>query len=169
MKSIIATLLIGSLILLTGCKQDGCSSKQKFLDSFDAFLSEFQSAAESTELSEADKLAYEDRYKALVNDCYKKYKPELTLKQRQEFWKGSLRFILDRFDGEVDLNFKDQMDDPFNQYVKEELVGLVQDSGLSFLLSLQDVFKDDLPRLMETFSEEFQQIGKGFLEGLFKE
>ncbi len=169
MKSLITTLLFGSLIFLSSCKQESCATKESFLESFDEFLTEFQSNRESAELNEEEKLVYEQQYKQLVNDCYKKFRAELSLKERQEFWKSSLRFILDRFDGEIDLNFKDQMDDPFNQYVKDELVAVVKESGLSFLLSLQEVFKDDLPRLMDTFSKEFEQIGKGFLENLFKE
>jgi hypothetical protein len=169
MKSIITTILLGGLIILASCKQDGCVTKEGFLKTFDGFITEFESKKNSVDLNEEEKLAYEQRYKQMVNDCYKKFRNELTLKERQEFWKSSLRFILDRFDGEVDLNFKDKMDDPFNQYVKDELVAVAKESGLSFLLSLQEVFKDDLPRLMETFSKEFEQIGKGFLDNLFKE
>lgn len=170
MKSIIATFLLGSVFLMASCKQEpGCANKEQFLDAFEVFLAEFNSAGESAELNEDQKLEYENQYKQLVNDCYKKFQPELTLKERQDFWTKSLRFILDRFEGAKDLNFKDEMNDPFNQYVKDELVSVVKDSGFSFLISLQDVFKDDLPRLMETFSEEFEQIGKGFLENLFKE
>lgn len=169
MKSIIATLLLGSLLLSTGCKQEGCTTKESFLESFDVFLTDFQATREASPLDDQQKLDYENQYKKLVNECYKKFQPDLTLKERQDFWTKSLRFILDRFEGEVDLNFKEQLNDPFNQYVKDELVAVVKDSGFSFLISLQQVFENDLPRLMETFSEEFEQIGKGFLENLFKE
>lgn len=169
MKSLIATLLLGSLCLFTGCKQEGCTNKEQFLDSFEVFLTDFTAAGESNTLEEAEKLKYENQYKQLVNDCYKKFREDLSLKERQDFWTNSLRFILDRFEGAENLNFKEEMNDPFNQYVKDELVSVVKDSGFSFLLSLQDVFKDDLPRLMETFSAEFEQISKGFLENLFKE
>jgi len=169
MKSFISVITLSFLMLLVGCKQDGCTTKEKFLESFDSFIIEFQTATKSKDLTEEDKLAYENTLRELINDCYKKHRPELSLKERQEFWKKSLRFILDRFDGKIDLNVKDNMDDPFNQYVKDELVAVVKDSGSSFLFSLQDVFKDDLPRLMETFSEEFEQIGKHFMENLFSQ
>ena len=80
-----------------------------------------------------------------------------------------MKFMIGRFDGSIDLNITDQMEDPFNQYLKDEVVAVVRESGAGFLLSLQDLMKDDLPKLLETFSGEFEKLGREFLENLFKD
>lgn len=163
--------LLGFVALsLLACKQeDGCTTKAGFLKSFDAFLVEFEEADKAGALTDESKQAFEDRYKGLINDCYKKFRPDLTLKERQDFWKQSMKFMIGRFDGSIDLNITDQMEDPFNQYLKDEVVAVVRESGAGFLLSLQDLMKDDLPKLLETFSGEFEKLGREFLENLFKD
>ena len=168
MKNIYLLLFMTAIIgnALTGCKSDPCANKNQFLESFDVFINEFND--KKTNYQDADRAEAEVKYRALVNDCYKKHKPDMTLKERQDFWVTSLKFIIDRYDGQFSLEMKDKMDDPFNQYMKDEVVATIRESGAGFLMTLQQSLADDLPQLMETFSEELQQIGQEFLENLFK-
>ncbi len=168
MKNIYLLLLMTAIIgnALTGCKSDTCSNKKQFLESFDLFVKDFNE--KQVNYQETDRAEAEVQYRALVNDCYKKYKPDMTLKERQDFWITSLKFIIDRYDGQFSLEMKDKMDDPFNQYMKDEVMAIIRESGAGFLMTLQQSLADDLPQLMETFSKELQEIGQEFLENLFK-
>lgn len=167
MKNLMFFSLLMGIVVWSSCDvvMSPCPNKDKFLSSFEELLNTYQSQSEFTEV---EKEAFDEQYRDLVNNCYKKYKSELTLKERQDFWVKSLKHLLKRYDGELEINLKDKMDDPFNKYVKDEVTAVLKESGLSFMMSLQEVFKDDLPKLMDTFSEEIKNIGQDFMNNLFK-
>jgi len=140
MKLITGTILIFcTSLLIFSCKQDPCTTKDGFLASFETFKTEFEEKHEG--LDDEAKEAYELRFQGIVNNCYKKFKPELSLKEKQDFWKGALQFYMTRFDGDFDLDFGSEMEDPFNQYVKDEVMEVVKASGAEFLVSIQEVFE----------------------------
>lgn len=149
-------ILIVTLAIFS-CKSDPCTTKAGFLESFEAFNTEFKN--KKAELTEENLVEYEDRFKNIVNTCYKKHKADLTLKERQGFWQDALSFYLSRYDGKFSLDLSDKMEDPFFQYMKDEFMELVKESGATYLFSLQQVFKDELPRLMEVFSSEIENLG----------
>jgi len=159
-KAYLLFFLFG-LLSLNSCKQDPCASKEGFLEHFSAFITDFETA--KADLDDTKRQAMEDRYQGIVNDCYKKYKEELTLKEKQDFWKKSLAFYVDRYDGNFSTILGEKRNDPFYQYVKDELVQLTKESGATFLFSLQSIFKDELPKLMEVFSSEIEKIAKDLL------
>lgn len=149
-------------IAIFSCKSDPCSSKEGFLESFANFNTEFEN--KKTDLSEENLVEYEERFQNIVNTCYKKFKPDMTIEERQDFWKGALSFYVSRYEGEFSLDLSDKMDDPFFQYMKNEVMELVKESGVGYLLSLQKVFKDELPKLMELFSSEIENFGKELMD-----
>jgi len=155
-----ALLFMGvwTLLLFQSCKQDSCSTKSSFLEHFDSFTSEFDT--KKADLIEESKLEYENRYKDMVNNCYKKFKADMTLEEKQNFWKKSLSFYVDRYDGQFSTELVKNLDDPFNQYIKDEMIELVKESGMTFIFSLQSIVKDELPKLMEVFSSEVEKFGK---------
>lgn len=160
-------LLLSSIVFLTlfqffSCKEDPCSTKDGFLESFDTFITEYDKA--STEMDTTLRADYDQRFRGIVNNCYKKFKPDMSLEEKQEFWKKSLRYYMGKYEGSVDLNLSSVMDDPFNQYIKDEVIELVKASGFGFLASLQEAVDIELPKLMEMFSSEIEKIGKEFLD-----
>ncbi len=156
-------LFIGFSLMVISCKSDPCGSKDSFLEHFEAFTQEFESKKKDTD--EETLQAYEDRYEEIVNTCYKKFKADLSTSEKQEFWKKSLRFYVDRYDGNFSTVLSKKLDDPFNQYLKDELVELTKESGLSFFFSLQEIVKEELPKLMEVFSEEIEKFGQELFGG----
>jgi len=149
-------LLIVILTVLS-CKSDPCANKAGFLRTFQEFNTEFES--NQAELPEEELVKYEDRFKNIVNTCYKKFKPDLTIMERQDFWKDAMAFYVRRYDGELSLDLTDKLDDPFFQYMKGEVMELIKESGATYLFSLQKVFKNELPKLMEVFSSEIENFG----------
>lgn len=156
-------LSISALLLMFSCKKDPCATKAGFLESFSAFTSEFEE--KKADLDDPGKQAYEDRYRALINNCYKQHKAELTLEEKQDFWKKSLAFYVARYDGQFSTVLSEKLDDPFNQYLKDELIELTKESGFTFILSLQSIVKEELPKLMEVFADEIEKFGKELFGG----
>lgn len=152
--------LVGLAIL--SCKSDPCATKSGFLESFEKFNSEFED--QKAELEEESLVEYEDRFKSLVNGCYKKFKADMSLEERQDFWESSLSFYLSRYDGKLTADLGDKMDDPFFKYMKAEVMELIKESGAMYLFSLQKVFKNELPRLMEIFSSELENFGEELMD-----
>ena len=153
------------LFSFTACKKELCSDKASFLAAFDTYLA----SKEGQTVSEKDTIFFDDAYRELVNQCYKKFKPELTLKERQDFWKRSIKHVLANRNKDLDLNISDNMEDPFHQYVMDEIKALIKESGSSFILELQSLLKDDLSQLIDLFSSEINRIGKDLLKFLEKE
>ncbi len=156
MKYLSALFIIG--LLIVSCSKEPCATKEDFLASFETYL-------QSTEgETQQDTVIFSPAYKDIVNNCYKKFRADLTLKERQDFWKKSFRNILDNYEGDLDININGEKADPFNQYVMEEVKALIKDSGASFLLELQDFFKDDISRVMEVFSSELNTLAEEFMK-----
>lgn len=156
MKYLSAILL--SIVLLFACKKDPCATKADFLASFDTYVSD------ASKEPSKDTVIFTQAYKELVNDCYKKFKTEMTLEERQDFWKRSFKSVLNNFEGDIDLNLSDEKADPFNQYVMDEVKQLIKESGTSFFAELQDFFEDDLDRMMDIFSSEINNLAKEFMK-----
>jgi len=161
-KSII--IITSIIVTLSSCNTDPCATKESFIKHFDSFVSEFET--KKANLSSDEKQVYEDQYRDLVENCYKVHKGNMTLSEKQTFWKGSLAFYINRFEGDLVLQLTERMDDPLNQYIKDEVIGLVKESGITFLFSLQSVLKDELPKLIEAFSAEIQKLGDELINEL---
>ncbi len=148
------------LCLYASCNKDNCATKAAFLETFEEFSSEFES--KRLELTEDDNAAFEARFKSLIDNCYKKHKAELTLKERQDFWKSGLRYFVTTFDLDDKTSLTTALDDPFNNYVKDEVMELVKESGFSYLTSLQQAVEIELPKLLEMFSTEISKLMEEF-------
>lgn len=144
------------------CKSDPCSTKDGFIESFENFKTEYDSS--QADLTQEQLVDYDQRFESIVNTCYKKFKPDLSLKERQNFWQEAISFLISRHDGKFSLEISEAMENPFYQYIKDEVMELLKESGASYLFSLQQVFKDELPKLMELFSTEIENFGKELLD-----
>ena len=165
MRSYFVLFIIGILLVSFSCKQDPCATKEGFLTSFENFTTEYEE--KKSDLTDNEKAVFMERFKHLVNGCYKKYKPDMTLSEKQEFWKKGLSYYMSKFSNDDDIDLSKELEDPFGQYIKEEVIALVKESGFEFLSSLQEVVELELPKLMEVFSKEIQNMGQEILD-LFK-
>jgi len=143
-------------LLIVACNQDLCPSKTDFLESFESFTEEYDEASAKGDTSTWRK--YEPRFGSLVNDCYKRFKPDMTLKEKQDFWKKALKFYVGKFDGQENVDLTEALDDPLGQYIKDEVIELVKESGFGFVASLQESLEMELPRLLEIFSSELEKM-----------
>jgi len=105
----ILCLLVINLLFLQSCSTDKCSTKDSFVEHFEAFAKEFEE--KKAKLDEEEKKAYELRYQDIVNNCYKKFKTEMSLQEKQDFWKQSLGFYVARYDGQFSSMLLTKSDD----------------------------------------------------------
>jgi len=151
-----------------------CANKVQFLETAEAFSVKFEESRSTakgdmdTDAGAKETAQMSTEFRQLVNDCYKKFKAEMSVKERQDFWTNTLKYFLYSLDLNTKADLEELMNDPFNIYVKDEVVELVKESGIGFMMSLQELMSDDLPRLMDVFAEEIEKIGKEFLENMFK-
>lgn len=155
-------LLLFPILLLTACNQSPCSNKEAFIENFEAFVKEFEDKVK--DLNEASKQEYEEKYEDFVNDCYKKFNEELTLEERQDFWKTSLGFYLELYKGNIGELLEDADTDPFKSYVKDEIEKLIKESGTDYLAEVSVLLEDELPKLLESFLGDLEKIGMELLE-----
>ena len=162
MSSFTKILLLASVILLTSCQSDPCATKEGFLESFDTFMTDFDAARENLSDNKRDEMVVQ--FKGIVNDCYKKHKGDMTLEEKQDFWKNGLKFYITKFTSDTKINVSETLEDPFDQYVKDEVIALVKESGLGFLSTLQEAVEVELPKLMEIFASEIDKISQDLMK-----
>ena len=164
MTSFSKLLLFSLVFLLASCQSDPCATKEGFLESFGTFMTDFEAARD--DMSDNTRAEMVDDFKGIVNNCYKKHKADMTLKERQDFWGNGLKFYITKFTADTaeDISISTALEDPFDQYVKDEVIELVKESGLGFLSTLQEAVEVELPKLMEIFSSEIDKISQDLIK-----
>jgi len=155
-----------TIILFYSCQQDACLSKDQFFSSFETFIDEIEKSKDN--LTDEQKIAFEDRYRNIVNNCYKKYKDQLDLDEKQDFWIKSVKSYLKLHDGNINVFLKDDEDDPFNQYVQNEIEELIEESGDDFSTLISDLIKDEIPNIIDMFIDGLGKFNEELKEKLDK-
>ncbi len=166
------TRLFGLVILtslMMSCSQDPCLNKDQFVDSFDAFFKEFEKASEENELTDAQISSYQTRYEDMLENCYKKYKEELSVQERVDFWQASVRFYIEKEGGILNLRFDDDDKDPFKEYIAAEIEELADSSAHEFEKFLEDVLDEELPHLIDSFVDAVEEFGENLKNSLEEE
>jgi len=147
------------------CTKERCSSTKQFLDEFELFISNAEKINQSA--TDEEKLVEEDKYKDMINYCYKKLRDKLTLKERQDFWKQSVIYYLENGRQlSMELIIGSENDEAFNAYIQNELEQVIKDSGNDFERVLQDVIQEKLmPSLNEIF-KGIEDLGKNLQEAI---
>jgi len=166
MKStnLILTFLLGALFF-TSCQQDLCFTKDQFLDSYDAFIKELDEADD--DISDNMKKDFEDRFQSLVENCYKQHKPDLTLKEKQEFWKSSVKYYVAKEGNEITIKLSKPESD-FEKYVEAEIKEVLEESGGVFFRTLEKIMEENIPDLIDNVAKELEKFAED-LEKAFEE
>ena len=154
-----------SALFFTSCQQDFFFTKDQFIDSYDTFIKEMEKKGE--DISEKEKSDYEARFKNIVETCYKKYKPELSLKEKQNFWKSSVKYYVAKEGNEISITLS-ASETEFEKYVESEVKEVLEQSGTAFFNSLEKIMNDNLPKLIDNVAKEFEKFADD-LEKAFEE
>jgi len=105
----------------------------------------------------------------LLEECYKKYKPELTRTEKNDFWKSSLRFYIEKEGGILNLKFDDSEKDPVREYIAKELEEMADSTAQDFEVFLEDVLDQELPKLIDSFVDKVEDLGNEIKKSLESE
>ncbi len=155
--------LLGIVALMVSCSVDNCGTKEAFLDTFQTFYDSVESRDKDDLKSNQHQI--ESEYKDIVNNCYKKHKDNLTLKERQDFWKSSVILYFKFPRKEFELSFGEEKDEEFNTYVEDELNQIITDSKDDFQQVIQDIISENIiPSLGNMLDQLKNVLGDGLKE-----
>lgn len=156
------TIILG--LLATSCNKYPCMTKGQFVESYKTFFKELD---KKDDVPEEEVFADYNDYKSLVNDCYKKFEEELSLEEKQFFWKNSLVIVLKNYSPKIREVIKE--DKEFRTYVFEQIEKTVKSSSSDIADSLIKALEDELPDLIENLSDEFENFGKKLIDEILND
>jgi len=142
---------------IVACSTGLCANKKQFLDNFDTFM---QTIRNDEDIDEKQSLTYQDEYKELIENCYKQYREEMTLQERQNFWKESVILYFKTGGKSLDLKLGSNNDEEFNAYVQEELETVIEESGDDFSRILREVVSQNLLPALNDIFKGIENLGK---------
>lgn len=124
----------------TSCLNLSCTSKSKFVQSYNSFIKDVEKLdEEGKNLETTDK-----EFDSYSKECYTKFREEMTLKERKDFWSNTLKYYVMRYG-----NLGDAMDDAesrFSAVASEDFNDFINSSGQE----IKKLFKDQLgPKLKD--------------------
>jgi len=144
-------------LIFASCSSGPCANKKQFLNSFGTFVEDVK---KDKDMDDAQALAYQDEYKGMIEDCYKKFRADMTLEERQDFWKESVIFYFKSGGKTIDLKLGSENDEELNEYVQDELEAVIKESGDDFEKIIQEVITENvLPALNDIF-KGIENLGK---------
>lgn len=134
-------LLLLSISFLSSC-QTRCLTKEAFLTGFDKFSEDVKTHYK--DLGEEDWVSIDEELKAYVDECYPKYKTELTVSEKVTFWKNTLSYGIyrgdknDSYELDLDIDYEKEINDLtdqgraelekfINKELKPNLEGVIDD------------------------------------------
>lgn len=161
---LILSVISLSLFSLQSCDSGPCSTKAKFEMSFNSLIEDYK--AQDGKMKKEDVQAYIDEFNELFQNCYKQYKEEMSLAERQNFWKKSIVFITD---GNLEMDSNSlSFNGDFNidPEISAELEEVIKESGTKFVESISNLAKDELPKIIDRVVDEVERLGEEIKEAL---
>ena len=122
MKSFFYTLL--GLVLLSSCNFNSeCLSKEAFVTGYEKFSDDVEQHYRN--LKAEDWVNIDKELKIYVEQCYPKFKEQLTIEEKVGFWKNTLSYGLYRGDKsnsyelDLDIDYEKELDELTEQGRKE--------------------------------------------------
>lgn len=154
-------------LFIISCSNAPCATKGQFLNSFSSFVEDAKKSADTD--TKEQRLVLEDEYKDMVNNCYKKHRASLTLKERQDFWKNSVIFYFSGGRKSLDFEIGTQNNEDFNNYVQEELESVINDSGDDFERIIQEVITENVMPALNDIFKGIENLGKDLQKAIKQE
>lgn len=144
MKYLISVLLF-SLTLASCDMSFQCSTKESFIENFERFNRDLEK--HHKDLEETDWTDVDEEFKSYVDNCYMKYKSEMTIKEKIQFWKTTLSYHLYRGKPLDELALEMDLEKELNEL------------GLQGQKELEAFFKDEIkPELSDAIDDILSEV-----------
>lgn len=136
---------------LTNCEMaTHCQNKDRFIHNFEKFAKDIRE--HSKELEEKDWVAVDKEFELYVDQCYPKFKDELSLSEKISFWKSTLAYTSYRSAASGDIHLK------IND-LKIDLSGEMNELSIESKQELEKYIKEELrPELEDAIDEVVDAI-----------
>ena len=149
--------------LLISCNTN-CLTKDSFILSYDKFIE----ASSINKNSEPDFVASEKIYKSFTNECYTKFRNEMTNSEKLHFWKQTIRYQSLRSDsGDEGKFFSPELQD----LLESDLETFTQESKAELVKMFREEIAPDLNEAIYEVVKGINEIGeslKGWLDNTEK-
>jgi hypothetical protein len=127
-----------------------CNDKETFIQNYEKFTEDLKT--HHRDLQKSDWTAIDREFEMYVDECYPKFKAELSLSEKVTFWKSTLAYTAYRGKGEMDIDIK------IND-LKIELSNEMNDLSIESKKELEIFIKEELrPELEEAIDEVVETI-----------
>lgn len=130
-----------------------CGSKDAFIENYAKFTTDLREHAEK--LDDQDWKAIDAEFKMYVDECYPKYKEQLSISEKLNFWKGTLSYVVNKngHDGNLNIELND-----VNINLTEEFKDLSIESKKELEKFIKDEFGKDLEDAIDQIVDEIHNL-----------
>lgn len=152
-------LILTASIFLAGCGLNtSCVSKDSFISNYEKFSADIKENYEK--LSIEDWTSIDEEFTSYVDVCYPKFKSELSLEEKVNFFKNTLSYgyYKGTKDGKIDIDLKLDLGDEMEEISiqgKEELEAFIKKE-----------FGDDLESTIDDIVDGIKELGDEIKEWL---
>ncbi len=157
------SLLVAMTLLFSNCQQGPCSNKDKFLDSFDGFVSEVKQ--KSDELNDDSWVKLDEEFKEFTKVCYPKFKKELNGQEKKEYWANTASYYSEKYDGDI-LSALGQNSSEIGKMLESELGEAFEELQTELKNIFDEDFKDDLKGAIDEMMEGLGELGEELKKGI---
>jgi hypothetical protein len=157
-KSIWPILLLPCLFF-SSCKYvDPCYSKDAFIAHLDESVNEVKEKGNT--YTSDDWAVMDKKVEKIMDDCYEKYKDELTSKEKEKIGILAITYVYER---QKD-NMKDFVGTIENMELDRKAMEFLDQADDQIVNIFNEVLKDDLKNVVDTALDEFEKLAKELKE-----
>lgn len=118
MKGFVYLAILG-MLLTTSCAKNECGKdKDSFLDNYFTLIVKAKNSG--MDVGATGWGSYDERFRAMVEECYQLYEAELSKGEKRKFWSKSVEYYYHRYKGGV-LEVIDEKDDTLTRTIRKEV------------------------------------------------
>lgn len=151
--------LVLGVLVMGSCKYiDPCYSKASFLSQIEETVDEVKE--NGANYSESDWKVMDDRVESLMDNCYEKYKEELTKEEKQKIAIYATSYVYERHKSKLS-DFVDTIED---MKLDQKAVEFISQADEQIKALFNDVLKDDFEKVVDTAVDEFEKLARELKE-----
>ncbi len=146
MNKILFTLF--SFILISSCDiNTHCLNKESFINGYDNFSKDVRDHYK--ELEKTDWNSIDKEFKSYVEQCYPKYKHELSINQKVKFWKNTIAYSI----------YRESQDEAYELDLDLDLENEMNEIGAQGKQEIEDFLRKDIkPELEKAVDEVLKEV-----------
>ena len=157
MKNVILFFLL-TILFIPSCILDPCYNKDSFLSNLEKTVEEVKKEAQ--DYSDAEWEKKDKELEKLMDECYEKFKDELTKEERKQVFRNSTQYVYQRQKDQF-KEFISALEEVEWEKEAEQLITMADEEIKEIF---NDVLKDDLESFLDEAVNELENLAKDLRE-----